>query len=324
MAATRKSKNIKNTLPFKPVGGMSNQSRIEVLDLTNKGQEPEQSDYGGKGSAELYELYSSAARRSPQFLSISNTLTAKTQVEQTQQHLSSTIEVESGYRDGTPNEFEASWMDDFPSPSAATKEMEEELYTSRQASINRREAVETHAPFIIGSQTPVKYNKLDRLQDPQTNSSGYGNQEGSLGYRGPENTTCANVASQHYDLFSSPTQSKAMPVSSGSRRETRDRELFLPTSSPEKMPVIFEDPDTLASAAKDTSMEPPSKRQRFDDQDMSQQLLDNQIAQQLRSSSNAENHRKRLDNLRKRLPWDDIEGIDLEFLLDYADIVEFV
>ncbi|MCJ1414208.1 Sec63 [Xylographa parallela] len=325
--APKKFTSITNTLSFKQDGSKTNQSRIEVLDLTHRGQEPRQSQHGKQGSTELYRLYDSHARRSPPLLCISNNLKAETlREERTEHNFPSTIEVENGFRNDTSNDFEASWMDDFPSPSRATKDLEQQLFGSQQASVHGGEVEvgEISIPPSTGSQSHEKYSHLDKSQHLRSTRNGYADQERNSDYRGPGNETSVGTGTQHLDLFSNPTQSQEMFGSSQSGTEAQHQQLFLSTSSAEKMPIVLENPDKLAREAKDTLMEPPSKRQRLDDHDMSQQLLDNQLAQQLLSSSGAECHTKRLEDLRKRLPWDDIEGIDLEFLLDYADIVEFV
>ena len=327
LGASKRSRNIMNTLPYKRVGSNSNQSRIEVLDLANKVQEPGRSDHAKQGSTKLHRQYSGAARRSPQRSCMSNKRNAETpEKEEIQQHTSNTVDFDNRFKDDTPNDFEASWMDDFPSPSAVTKEFEEELCGSRQASINggEVEAGGLHSPVSTGSQSHEKYSHVDKSQYPLSTSNDHGDQEGNLDCHGPDNEASIDIATQHFDLLCNSTQSKQMSVSTEFRTKPRYHDLFLSTGSPEKIPIPFEDPGKLAQEIKDTSMEPPSKRQRLNEHDISQQLLDNQPAQQVLPSSDDESHTNRLENLCKRLPWDDIEGIDLEFLLDYADIVEFV
>ncbi|MCJ1284418.1 Sec63 [Xylographa opegraphella] len=319
VAAPKWSTNTTSNVPLKAVGNKSNHSRIEVLDLASKGQVEERLDHGRRGSTDLYRLYSSTSKRSPQLPCISDNLQAETLNEkQLQQPLASTTDVGNSFRDETPDDFEASWMEDLPSPSATASELKREPYKPRQEIIHgrREQGGENCSLPSTGLQCHEKYSQVNNSKDPLFASNSYGDQEENMNYHGPDHGTSLYSATQHLDHFSNPTQPKEMSVSKERGTEAGHQHLFLPTSSPAKMPIVFEDPDKLVQEAKDTSMEPPRKRQRLDDHDMSQQLLDRFL--------HDKSHTERLEKLRKRLPWDDIEGIDLEFFLDYADFVDFV
>ncbi|MCJ1402260.1 Sec63 [Xylographa trunciseda] len=327
LVAPQKFTHIKNTLPFKLVGGRSNQSRIEVLDLAIEEDEPGQSDPDKQETTGLYRLYSSVTRRSTPLPIMPKKATAETPREQqSQRRVPSTTGAKIGFRNETPSDIEASWIDDFPSPSAAMKELEEDLQGSHRASDHGEEvkAGDNSAQPSIGSLNHGNdrhANKSQHLLSASGDSAEIG--EDSDIY-GSGNEPSQAVAARPSDLFRNPGKLLHMSDSQGNETEARYQRLFLTTSSPEKMAVVFEDPTEIVQEAPETLIEPPSKRQRLDDREMSQQLLDNQLTQQALPSSDAENHAKRLEDLRKRLPWDDMEGIDLEFLLDYADIVEFV
>ncbi|MCJ1393222.1 Sec63 [Xylographa bjoerkii] len=317
----KKPGHVTNTLPFKRVGTKSNHSKIEVLDLASKGEEPGPLDSSEQRNIGLYRLYNSAVQRS------SNRAEAEISRGQLARHnFTGTTELETGSHDDTLSDFEASWMDDFPSPFAVMKEPEEGSLTSQQASVHREEveAGEGSAAPSTGSQINEKYSHFDKVQHPLSTCNDIADQRGDYDNHGPRTEPPFDLATQHFDLFSNTREPEEISGSTVTEAKARHQRRLPSTSSPQKMPIASEDPNELAQKAQDTLVEPPSKRQRLDNHQMSQQLLHNQLDQQLLASSNADNHAKRMEDLRKRLPWDDIEEIDLEFLLDYADVVEFV
>ena len=328
LLAPKKSAYITNTLPFKRVSSKSDQSTIEVLDLVSKGTEPGLPYSREQGNTGLCRSYSSVMQRSPALLCVSSKTTIETaRAQRTQHNPSSTIEGENSSLHETPSDFEASWMDDFPSLSAIMEEPREESIWLQQESAHGRDLAGREYSTVPSTENEDT-EKCQNTDQSQHFVSGYkvsGNQQGNSDCNGPEIEPILDAADQNLDLLSEPTQPVETVSSTHAQRESRYHRLFLSTSSPEKICIDSEDPNDIVQQAQNNPEERPSKRQRLDDHQMIlQQLPDHQISHQLPASSDAENHAKRLENLRKRLPWDDLEGIDLEFLLDYADIVEFV
>lgn len=320
--SAKKPKSTIITTPSSRTTSKLHQSRIEVLDLASEPEAigtPSASSRNPPGSR-MFKL--SAAKKAPVLLSISDRpefISAKNL--DAQLSISSQVGTDKNFIDEDSSDFEASWMDGLPSPSTLLKDDAENLpWALQQEPVVGRCPTLGDDPSNKGLESqdfegPSFAHFQDYNQLIDTGESADGKELDQQQYD-VEHDGTQDSSREYFDSLPMPTRS--LDVIEYTQTEPKHDRLFLSVDSPEKAPIAARNSDEDdGSRALDNLDEPPRKRQCFEHQ---------KPTGLFQASSNAGNRVQRLEDLRKRLPWNNIEDGELEFLLDLdiADIVEFV
>ncbi|MCJ1472198.1 Sec63 [Lambiella insularis] len=318
--ASKKPASTVSTVPPRQTTSKLHQSTIEVLDLSIEHGDEKNSRPSEMRALSSYMFQGNPTKRAPVLRSIPSKpkfISAKDLHVQL-----STLKQAGAVKrsfDDEPSEFEASWIDNLPSPSALLRNEEDVPLELQEEPI-----VEEHSD--IGDKTWDRDSERLGFEEPLSGSdsvhnvltdAGQSADGGELGQK-HFSVDLGGAQDQLLDDYSLPILDRSFGILQRTQTQPSQDRLFLSTDSPEKALTAPEGVDKDSEPqVEEHSNEPAKKRQCLSEQKPMKPLM---------ASLGAENRAQSLEDLRKRLPWDGIRGDDLEFLLDLdiADIVEFV
>ena len=297
-------------------------SKVEVLDMTSGRDREEYAKYGPREFRKLNELHKSVVRVPPARLVRSKQQEPLQESGEQPSNPFLINDVDAGRPAArTSTDYGGSDLDDFPSPSAFLKGQRQELDHERRPSL----------------KTPKRFSAL---------GAGFHEREGTKGYEGREYSSESNIAlddpqsvsreddfphdtfdeDYFHDLPDAPGSRAEVQARSPSRppghsslaMRSQDESLFLSTDSPKQFPS--HSPSTKTQHQKRSqdiqdNDDPPAKRAHMGPEESRRPL-----------EASVYNHNQTpVSEMKNKLqPWEDMTGIDMDLLAEYADYVEFV
>ena len=289
-------------------------ANIEVIDLSSGRDRVNYARNGPREFQKLDELHKSIVRAPPAHILDSRIRKPSTIYAQWPKlSFLSTKDARTSVRK-TSTDYGGSDLDDLPSPSALLTGQHEEIDST---SLERGERISsTFDPDDLQHSVDGDVEWQNRDAAVCTENCG-GNQ-----YEENE------IGEDYFNDLPDPTgedddvigllPSKKLDPSNLSNQLVNNR-LFLSTDSPRKSPsdqspTIENRSQKRASDFEDRLL-PPSKKAHFSSQETRVPLNESMDSQNLRTDATTK---------KKLQPWDDMTGIDMDVLAEYADYVEFV
>ena len=303
---------------WRPGPGTSTKDRdranIEVIDLSSSRDHVDHARNGPRGFQKLNELHKSIVRVPPAHI-LDSRIWKPSIVNAQRPQLSflSTEDVRTSARK-TSTDYGGSDLDDLPSPSAFL--------------IGKHEEVDGTSPER-GEQISSSFNP-DELQQSVNDNIERQNEDATACIANSGNNQYGDLENEedYFDDLPDPTgedddmmdllPSKKPDLSNLSNQPVKNR-LFLSTDSPRKSTpdrslTIENTSQKRGSDFEDCGLHPP-KKAHFSSQETRAPLNEPVDSQNLRTDATTKNRFQ---------PWDDMTGIDMDVLAEYADYVEFV
>ena len=317
----------------------SQEADIEVVNLASSSdsQRTRGSDSGSLQN--LNRLHSSIVKSSPVLPTTSRTNPSKSRQQQWLHSVPSNVETPTSLVDKISSDYEESWLDDLPSPSLLLKRCQAEqdiLHYDLAESFGFRDEALDPAFDVLSEQSerPVtgqEHKWMNVSESPAANLE--------KAWKSSErHTTAKKVKAQSPSAIPSPRSTSSKCLSNDKSREGhKDQETVIvenqqnfdgavlkrglaPASNADTehlCPPVREALGTLSRNGERESRfdSPPTKRQKMDHSGLHEE--DDLVAISASKSERQLPHRL-------QLPWDDLTGLDFDFLAEIADIVEFV
>jgi len=317
--------------PAKQAARHPGSSEVEVVDLTSGKDKHAHSGTGSGSLKSLEKLHSKIVNKPPTLLSSSRKSTAFSARGQEkplspakgqQKPLSFLSHVGTGSSsiDKTSSDYDAEWIEDLPSPSVLLDRAEPDLL--EDASFNdaktwpEDEAAEIdieasgleYSPPPTAQEQPVVEDRSSLPTDDMFVDSGLERDEERL-------------ERMEWPRFKAPETATKPALDERSTSLDTNVEAIL---SPIRSPRVLHFPRTgtghnKGEISRRASPSPPRKRQRVDNDGSTTEV---EVATEV-DVPLAPPNQPPVDACSLR-PWDDMTGIDMEFLASIADIVEFV